>query len=190
LINRADIKLDGVLHLASELRDALTVRYLSRDIDDGNGVGGAGPDDMKPHLAIGDEDGVAWLQGAQNFRMRKRHPVLIPRRGIRVEKEIGALDELDRPVLKVPMRGLGPWRSRRMPIGVRIVPGRPDHSGLPADLIMRGIADLIMRGINAKEVGAGMKQRRYRCWICGRRSESRNNLAPAQPHFSLVKLDY
>ena len=44
--------------------DALAVRYLSRDIDDGDGAGRAGLDDMKPHLAIGNEDGVAWLHGA------------------------------------------------------------------------------------------------------------------------------
>jgi len=48
-----------------------------------------------------------------------------------------------------------------------------------------------MAHINAKEIGAGMKQRRYHCWICGRRSKRRNDLAPAKPpHFSLVKLDF
>jgi hypothetical protein len=55
--------------------DALAVRDLTPDIDDGYGVGGAGLGNVKPHLAIGDEDGVAWLQEAQNFGIWKRHPI-------------------------------------------------------------------------------------------------------------------
>ena len=129
------------------------VRYLSRDIDDGNGVGGAGLGDTKPHLAIGDEDGVAWLQGAQDFGMRKLHPVLIPRCGIRVENEFGALDELDRPVLEGADPRFGTLEiEKNANRASAFFLERPDHSGLPAHLIMRGMAH-----IDAKEIGAGMK---------------------------------
>lgn len=123
------------------------------DIDDGNGVRGAGLDDMKPHLAIVDEDGLAWLQGAQDFAMRKLHPVLIPRRGIRVENEMGAPDELDRLVLEGADARFGTLEIEKNPNRASaFFLERPDHSGLAAHLILRGMAH-----IDAKEIGARMK---------------------------------
>jgi hypothetical protein len=92
---------------------------------------------------------------------------------------------LDRPVLEGANARFGTLKvEKNANRAAAFFLQRPDHSGLPAHLIMRGMAH-----IDAKEIGAGMKQRRYRCWICGRRSKRRNDLTPAQPHFSLVKLD-
>jgi hypothetical protein len=108
---------------------------------------------MKPHLAIGDEDSVAWLQGAQDFGMRKLHPVLTPRRGIGVENEFGAIDELDRPILEGANAGFGTLEIKKNANRASaFFLERPDHRGLPAHLIMGGMAH-----INAKEIGAGMK---------------------------------
>jgi hypothetical protein len=138
---------------------------------------------MQPHSAIIDEDSVAWLQGTHNFGMREPHAVLIPRRGIRVEYEFGTLGELDRPALEFANARFGTLKiEKNANWAAAFLLERPDHCDLPAHLIMRGVAH-----VDAKEIGASMKQRRYHCWICGRRSKRRNDLAPAQPpHVSLV----
>jgi hypothetical protein len=108
---------------------------------------------MKPHLAIGDEDSVAWLQGAQDFGMRKLHPVLTPRRGIRVENEFGVLGELDRPFCEGADARFGSLEiEKNANRASAFFLERPDHRGLPAHLIMGGMAH-----INAKKIGAGMK---------------------------------
>ena len=93
------------------------------------------------------------FKAAQNLGMRKRHPVLIPRCGIRVENEFGVLDELDCPVLEGADARFGTLEIEK---NANRAPAffleRPDHSGLRAHLIMRGMAH-----INSKEIGAGMK---------------------------------
>jgi hypothetical protein len=85
--------------------------------------------------------------------MWKLHPVLTSRLGIRVENEIGALDELDRPVLEGADARFGTLEiEKNANRASAFFLERPDHSGLPAHLIMRGMAH-----IDAKEIGAGMK---------------------------------
>ena len=85
--------------------------------------------------------------------MWKLHPVLTPRRRIRVEIETGALDELDRPVLEGANARFGTLEiEKNANRASAFFLERPDHCGLPAHLIMRGMAH-----IDAKEIGAGMK---------------------------------
>jgi pyruvate kinase len=82
-----------------------------------------------------------------------RRAVLTPRRGIRVENEIGALDELDRPVLEGANTRFGTLEiEKNANRASAFFLERPDHSYLSAHLLMRGMAH-----INAKEIGAGMK---------------------------------
>jgi hypothetical protein len=75
-------------------------------------------------------------------------------RGIRVENEFGVLDELDRPVLENANARFGTLEvEKNANRASAFFLERPDHCGLPAHLIMRGMAHII----NAKEIGAGTK---------------------------------
>ena len=79
--------------------------------------------------------------------------MLTPRRGIRVENEIGVLDELDPAVLEGADSRFGTLEiEKNANRASAFFLERPDRSGLPAHLIMRGMAH-----INAKKIGAGMK---------------------------------
>ena len=139
--------------------DALAVRNLAGDVDDRDGAVCVAARHMQAHLAVVDEQRVAGLERAQNFRMRQMTRVASPGSGSESSMKVAPLTSLTHAVLE---------QSRCAASGPADRAECRSGGELPSATarIMRTCSRIaIMRGmahIDAEHIGAGVETGRLR----------------------------
>src|SRR5262245_18013447 len=117
--------------------------------------------------------------------MGQANAALVPRLRVGVENNCVIFGKRDRPAAKCSNTQLRTLEVDQNADGTRaLFLQRPNHCSVRPELIMCGMAH-----IDAEKIGPRMKHRRRYVWTCRRRSQSCNDLAPAQPpHVRLTTL--